>query len=183
MQRILIAPLGDTVGRDSLEFLREPLERVFSVPVQLADPVPLPPHAYDGARNQYLSNVILDFLNDRFRKSDHAHLLAVTDRDLTVPSLNFVFGQADMSSGMAVISLARLHPELDNTYQSRQQFEERTLTEAVHEIGHTLGLDHCPNPRCVMFFSNTLRDTDLKGHSFCERCRSILAPASAKGAD
>ena len=42
-------------------------------------------------------------------------------------------------------------------------FRERALTEAVHELGHTYGLGHCPVSTCVMHFSNSLHDTDLKG--------------------
>ncbi len=45
------------------------------------------------------------------------------------------------------------------------------VKEAVHDLGHTCGLGHCRNPRCVMFFSNTLGDTDVKGPGFCAACR------------
>jgi archaemetzincin len=49
-------------------------------------------------------------------------------------------------------------------------FRERALKEAVHELGHTYGLQHCPNLRCVMHFSNSLRDTDAKQAKWCSRC-------------
>ena len=53
-------------------------------------------------------------------------------------------------------------------------FLQRAVKEAVHELGHTCGLGHCRNPRCVMFFSNTLHDTDVKGPGFCTACRDKL---------
>jgi len=34
-------------------------------------------------------------------------------------------------------------------------FDEQVL---IGELGHTFGLGHCENPRCVMFFSNSLMD-------------------------
>lgn len=49
----------------------------------------------------------------------------------------------------------------------RDRFVHRAVTEAVHELGHTYGLNHCDDPHCVMWFSNTLAETDRKGTEFC----------------
>jgi predicted Zn-dependent protease len=35
-------------------------------------------------------------------------------------------------------------------------------------------LKHCTQRICVMFFSNSLADTDLKENEFCHRCRRYL---------
>ena len=53
-------------------------------------------------------------------------------------------------------------------------FHQRVLKEAAHELGHTYGLGHCPDNKCVMHFSNSLRDTDIKGTEFCPRCQVQL---------
>ncbi|TLX91314.1 MAG: hypothetical protein E6K97_02920 [Thaumarchaeota archaeon] len=37
------------------------------------------------------------------------------------------------------------------------------VKECVHELGHIFGFVHCPNIECVMYFSNSLSDTDIKG--------------------
>jgi archaemetzincin len=99
-------------------------------------------------------------------------LLGVTDVDLFVPELNFVFGEADARRGVAIFSLARLHTD---GRRARTVFLKRAATEAVHELGHTYGLDHCADSCCVMWFSNTLAETDRKGLAMCPDHRSRLA--------
>jgi len=54
-------------------------------------------------------------------------------------------------------------------------------TEAVHELGHAFGLQHCGNPECVMFFSNSIMDTDRKGWHLCQQCRARLPRAGVTG--
>ncbi|RJP15317.1 MAG: hypothetical protein C4520_20250 [Candidatus Abyssobacteria bacterium SURF_5] len=179
MEKIIIVPLGNDVPESSLEFLREPLQRTFGTIVVFSRPAPLPRRAYDAGKNQYLSNLVLDSLNSQMRAPNDCRILAVTNVDLTVTNMNFVFGQADMDSGLSIISLARLRPEFYGEPPDTRLFQARALTEAVHELGHTLSLDHCHDSSCVMYFSITLQDTDRKGHSFCGRCRASAEAAAA----
>jgi len=97
-------------------------------------------------------------------------VLGVVDFDLYVPSLHFVFGEADLENRVAIISLCRLKPEYYGLSEDRDRFKERVLKEGMHELGHTYGLGHCPNPLCVMHFSNSLLDTDIKKASLCPQC-------------
>jgi len=99
-------------------------------------------------------------------------ILGIVDHDLFVPELNFVFGEA--SSRAAFISLTRLRQTFYRLPEDQSLFHRRVLTEAIHELGHTYGLGHCGNPRCVMFFSNRLSDTDRKGPEFCPKCGKNL---------
>ncbi|RMD53346.1 MAG: archemetzincin, partial [Nitrospirae bacterium] len=94
--------------------------------------------------------------------------------DLYADGLNFVFGEADILRGVAIISLTRLHQSFYGLPEDRGLFIERALKEAVHELGHLYGLRHCPDPHCVMHFSNSLLDTDKKSYKFCAICRRKL---------
>ncbi|MCF2144525.1 MAG: peptidase zinc-dependent [Candidatus Heimdallarchaeota archaeon] len=90
--------------------------------------------------------------------------LGIIADDLYVPTLNFVFGLASPRIKTAIVSYYRLLSTNDEvTFK-------RLLTECVHELGHLFNLPHCQNPHCVMFFSNTLNDTDRKGYLFCQNC-------------
>ena len=134
--------------------------------------MPHPDYAFNKKRNQYLSTAILKALMEGKGYMAREKLLGVVDQDLYVPELNFVFGEASQKA--AIISLSRLRQEFYHLPQEQSLLYKRTLTEAVHELGHTYGLDHCKNPRCVMFFSNSLIDTDRKGSEFCPECRKKL---------
>ena len=132
--------------------------------VRVDAPVPLPGDAYAPTRGQHRAESLLALL------SGHGapHVLGITHRDLFSGDLNFVFGIASRS-GACVVSTARLLAGAND-----ELFRARLLKEAVHELGHTLGLDHCSDPRCVMHFSNSLADTDIKGDAYCDRCVARL---------
>jgi archaemetzincin len=147
------------------------LREAFGTDVVIAPALPLPATAYDRRRRQHLSTALLDALA-RARRPEWDRLLGVADVDLFVPELNFVFGEGDADRGVAVFSLQRLRAE--GTGDSRPLFDRRAATEAIHELGHSYGLTHCQRPRCVMWFSNSLAETDRKGTQFCRAHASEL---------
>jgi len=153
-----------------LEELAPMLQEVFEADSSVTDPIALPEDAYNASRRQYHSTVLLDILAHH-KKPGWERLLGMTDVDLYTPQLNFVFGEADARRGVAVFSVARLHTD------DRDRFVHRAATEAIHEIAHTYGLGHCNDARCVMWFSNTLQETDRKGTRFCAEHAGALRRA------
>lgn len=127
--------------------------------------VPLPAEAADAARAQYAVGPLLEAA----RRAAGGRVLAVADVDLYARGYNYVFGMAEKAGRAAVMSLARLR------HAEPARLRARMLKEAVHELGHTFGLGHCPHRPCVMHFSNTLEDTDRKMAEFCAACDARLA--------
>lgn len=156
--QIALAVVG-RIADDPTSLLAPVLKEVFTAKIKAAAALELPPSAYNRSRGQYLSSDLLDVLA-RHKQPDWDRLLGIADVDLYVPDLNFVFGEADARRGIAVFSLARLHAP------DRETFVHRAATEAIHELGHTFGLNHCTDAQCVMWFSNTLSETDRKGTHF-----------------
>lgn len=129
-----------------------------------------PSEAYDSSRGQYHSTRLLVHLEKHLQTVAVTRLLGIAAFDLYVPGMNFVFGEARCPGKVAVISTRRLKSSSSKPHS----FGERVLKEAVHEVGHMLGLAHCPDPKCVMHFSEHIGDTDRKDSDFCEVCRSEL---------
>lgn len=173
--RVLILPVRpvdvkvlEALKRRLPDFL--PIEEV----IILGDLLKVPEAAYDPIRKQYRSSTVLSMILTRWPTTQEERVLGVTDIDLYAPGLNFIFGEAMSWRGPAVISLHRLRPEYYGMPQDDELFLGRVLKEAVHELGHTLGLGHCRNPSCVMFFSNSILDTDRKEVQLCRGCYARL---------
>jgi archaemetzincin len=160
------------VDKDFLEALRPPLEKVFSQRMRIARRIALPRDSWNRDRGQYLTSLLLAVLSPLSHSGDR--VLEVVDVDIFAPGLNFVFGQADIAGRRALISLKRLKQEFYGLHRDEDLFLQRALKEAVHELGRTYGLGHCPDPSCVMHFSNSLPDTDLKGRNFCSFCQEKI---------
>ncbi|BAF69795.1 archaemetzincin family Zn-dependent metalloprotease [Nitratiruptor sp. SB155-2] len=150
-------------------FLQNVIKEVLNIETKFISEAPLPRNAYHAMRRQYLASAFLEQLLF-FKENPSDIVLGIMGEDLYEPNLNFVFGVATSLYGVAVIATKRLHNRFYGLSEDKRLYMRRVATEAIHEIGHVLGLSHCENPHCVMHFSNTLADTDTKGYHFCPRC-------------
>jgi len=170
---IVLYPIGNVEGW-VLDALEKDLEKKFDVRIKRVNSIEVPRDAFNPARGQYLAVSFLKKLRGLLRPANHDKVLSVTDVDLYASGLNFVFGEAESGRQCAVISLTRLRQSFYSLPENKSLFIERAKKEAVHELGHVWGLEHCPDPLCVMHFSNSLSDTDKKSSSFCPKCRARL---------
>ncbi len=158
---------ADAADSRVLTAVRSVVERTFGRSVHLWSQRDRPVDAFDARRQQHSSTRILQWLVER-RPDQAQKVLALTDVDLFIPILTFVFGEAQLDGAAAIVSTARLRT--NHGTSNIRLLTTRLAKECVHELGHTFGLIHCDRPGCVMTRSVSVLDVDAKTASFCEEC-------------
>jgi len=124
-------------------------------------------------RKQYFSTQIIAEaikLTDKF----NGKIILLTDVDIFVPVLTFIFGEAQLNGKHSILSVCRLHEEFYSGITNEKLLLERTIKEALHELGHCYGLRHCVDWDCVMHSSPGIEEVDIKGSTFCRNCVSQI---------
>lgn len=164
------------VERRVLADLRADLQGAFGKDCEILPEEVDPDFAFHPGRQQYHSTEILKRLSP-LGQAGSWRLLGVTEVDLYIPVLTFVFGEAQLGNSCAVISYHRLRQEFYGLPPDAGLLRDRLLKEAVHELGHTLGLRHCEDYRCAMAPSHAVEWIDVKSVGLCDHCRSrVCAP-------
>ncbi len=172
MKGIVLIPIG-TLKQNVAGFLTLSLPEILQAPCRiLAADIALENY-YSSDRKQYHSTEILRQLLP-FATGKEEHILGIMDEDIYIPILTFVFGEAQLSGRCALMSGHRLHQKYYGLPEDETLYLHRCEKEAVHELGHTLGLKHCDNFECVMRYSNSVADIDTKRNVFCPACSQTL---------
>ena len=148
--------------------LRHQAERVYAVNARCWNGHERPTHSFDARRQQHSSTAILKWLLEA-RPRQSGKVVGITDADLFIPILTFVYGEAQLGGRAAVVSTARLVPDT-GFRPDAGLLRSRVLKETIHELGHTFGLLHCSTPTCVMARSVNLVQVDAKEASLCRDC-------------
>jgi archaemetzincin len=170
MKRLHLLPIG-SVDAQLLEWLAQALHEKFHVPSEILSPALDPAFALHAERQQYHSSEILAAMQGHINR-DTWRLLGITQLDLYIPILTFVFGEAQMGGPAAVVSYHRLRQQFYGLPQDMDLVANRLLVEAVHELGHTLRLTHCHDYQCAMAPAHAVEWIDIKDSGFCEDCLS-----------
>jgi archaemetzincin len=168
--KIIVQSFGE-IDTDLAKAVSLAVEDSFSIGSTIGQQLLVPAQSYSRERDQYHST---EFLNVLAKQDGTCIKLGITNVDLFVPELNFVFGEASTILRAAVFSTARLDPRAYGEHENHALLTRRAITEAIHELGHVFGLGHCNRPSCVMWFSNMLSETDRKGSEFCQQCAKLL---------
>lgn len=169
---VTICPLGP-VDEEILHYIAKCISTRCGLTCRISSSLENPQYAYNDIRFQYDSKLILKHLLQHIHHKT-LRLIGVTSVDLYVPILQFVFGLAQIKGPCLIISLHRLNPKFYDQPANSAILMTRVEKTVLHELGHTFGLTHCRNRRCVMYSSTRIEDTDLKQPDFCPTCFELF---------
>ncbi len=165
---VLLIALGGVAHR-LVQGAAEALHETLEIASKLGPSLDKPQYAFNKDRGQYHATSILRRLASL--RGQGVPVVGIVDVDLFLPDAPYVIGDADRDAGAAVFSLARL------SHADPDKVRRRVQVETVHGAGHLLGLSHCSDFRCAMFFSRDAADADRKGPGLCASCRAALGLA------
>lgn len=170
---VYIQPLGRAIPDADVAMVQTSLEAAYGVTVKVLPRVPLPKAAWTAPRRRWRAEKLLAFLEGQ-RPADGLRILGLTADDISTTKDDKkdwgVLGLGSVDGRTCVISTFRVGRRV-----SKAAGRIRLGKVAVHEIGHTFGLDHCPTVGCLMEDARGSVTTCDREVDLCPRCRAELA--------
>lgn len=161
---ILIQPFKD-INQETVVKITEEIKNVYSN-VKVLDAINFPENTYYKERKRYRADSIIKFLNNKTKEGFVTIGLTAKDisatrgtiKDFGIMGLGYRPGKACVASNFRL---------------NKENRDEQFYKIAIHELGHTQGLPHCPEKMCFM------RDAEGKNLTneetdFCKKCKTFL---------
>jgi archaemetzincin len=134
--------------------------------IEIKKSIALPATAFYKPRNRYRADSLIRFLRDLTPAGQVS--IGLTDKDIStskadvadwgVMGLGFCPGQACVASSFRL---------------AKNNKKEQLYKVAIHELGHTEGLPHCPVKTCLMRNAEGRNPTNEE-IGFCSSCKNFL---------
>lgn len=170
---IAIQPLGKMPAAQ-VEKVKAGILALYAMKVEVLPAKPLPKEAYYEPRERYKADKLLDLL-DQETGADFTKVIGLTTQDISSRKGEIadwgIFGLGQLGGRACVVSTYRLHAGK----ASEPVFQSRLAKVSIHELGHTFGLDHCPNTGCFMNDgAGKIATVDAESDKPCPDCAAKL---------
>lgn len=171
--RVVLQPLEPVPASGATAFVSRAITALYGFEVVVAAPQPMPARAWYAPRERWRAERLLLHLNENLPEGAH-RVLGLTGADISTtkpPVYDWgLLGLADIGGRAGVLSTFRTVWKVPAKVAHR-----RFAKVAVHELGHTLGLEHCPTVGCLMEDANAKVATCDRETDLCGVCRGKLA--------
>ncbi|WP_223606008.1 archaemetzincin [Chryseobacterium sp. OSA05B] len=161
---ILIQPFKD-FNAENVTKTAEEIRKIYPN-IKILEAIDFPENAYYKARNRYRADSIIKFLDSRTK--DGFVTIGLTTKDISVTKGKIkdygIMGLGYRPGKACVASKFRLN---------KKNADEQFFKIAIHELGHTQGLKHCPEKICFMRDAEGGNPTDEET-DFCQKCKTFL---------
>ncbi len=170
---IAVQPMGP-FAQDLYSQIEQGLTVELGVHVEQRQSIELPSAAYYAPRRRYRAERLLDHLRPMVVAPIN-RILGVTEVDISTTAHGTydwgILGLGEMPGQTCVISLFRCR----RNARDLAQRNFRMVTTCIHEVGHTLGLEHCADTQCLMTDARgRVATIDRCSGHLCARCRRRL---------
>ncbi|WP_261511219.1 matrixin family metalloprotease [Chryseobacterium paludis] len=161
---ILVQPFKD-LNPESVKFVTNEIKKIYPK-IKVLEPLDLPKNAYYNDRRRYKADSIIKFLSEKTKEGFVT--IGLTSKDISTTKGKVsdfgIMGLGYRPGKACVASNFRLNKEKN---------DEQLFKIAIHEIGHTQGLKHCPEKKCFMRSAEGKNPTDEE-IDFCPKCKTFL---------
>lgn len=181
-----ILPFGNFPGND-IDSVQTALKNMYELEVIVLESRPLPANAFINVKSpRYRADSLLDWMASQpFEGADI--LIGLTAEDISTtkykdasrtkikePESRYkdfgIFGLGRVAGDVCIVSSFRLKSGV-----SKKTYFKRLTRIASHEIGHVLGLHHCPEKKCLMNDANeSIQTIDVSTGELCKNCWSKI---------
>ncbi|MBU1077688.1 MAG: hypothetical protein KKH98_10370, partial [Spirochaetes bacterium] len=170
--RIALQPLG-TVDKYIIDSAVAGITNLYKVDVTVLKKAELPADAYYEPRKRYRAGKLLDFLDEN-TDAKYSKIVGLTTKDISTIKGEYydwgILGMGSLGGRACVVSTFRLKRKV-----SKNKMLERLVKVVNHELGHTFGLEHCPEKNCLMQDAKgTVKTVDREQNVFCDSCKLKL---------
>ncbi|MFL9484232.1 matrixin family metalloprotease [Chitinophagaceae bacterium LWZ2-11] len=127
---------------------------------------PLPASAFYAPRNRYRADSLISVLSKNI--GNDTIIIGLTEKDISTRKGYIqdwgVMGLGYCPGNACIVSTYRL---------DKSNLNEQFFKVAIHELGHTQGLPHCPNKTCFMRDAEGGNKANEEA-DFCSSCKAFL---------
>lgn len=178
---IAIQPYGN-INSAEIDSVKSAIEFMYNREVAVLPTVELPSMAYTEIRYpRYRADSLVKW-TAALKPDSFAIIVGLTNQDISItkyqegskrikePEWMYkdfgIFGLGQVGGTSCVVSSNRLHKGVSDT-----KFFIRLNRIACHEVGHVLGLHHCPEKSCLMNDANeSIKTIDKSTGVLCDKC-------------